>query len=204
MPMYQRVILMFCFYLPFIAFCSSVSTTTTSTTTIKNGCNVGDLPSPFTSPLSKSSGSSSSEISILQHFLQRFDSNNCGNLPDGVFNEKTEECVIRFQSTMAGSTSPGVVGINTANALLDKYSDDNYSDDGQPAAATGHLYKILIPVHRNRSIQTNATFLDSNNNVMFHFPVRAKGHVADACGHSIEEPWPNFNNTGNGLNMYSR
>jgi len=46
--------------------------------------------------------------------------------------------------------------------------------------------------------------LDSENNVLFRFPVRTKGHESDSNGRGISGvPWPDFNNTGNGLNEFS-
>ena len=179
----------------------------TSSTHFHATCNTNILPLPFTTPLSNTS-EPSSEITILQYLLQRFDSIHCNGatLSSGTFDTFTQTCVEDFQATLTPPVPNNALGIfdrQTAQALLLKYSNDNYRDEGQTASSLGYLYKILIPVHRNRSIQPNATFLDGENNILFHFPVRAKGHIADGCGRTIATRWPNFNNTGIGLNMYS-
>ena len=44
--------------------------------------------------------------------------------------------------------------------------------------------------------------MDSENNVMFRFPVRAKGHES-WNGKGITAPWPDYNSTGDGLNQFT-
>ena len=142
---------------------------------------------------------------MLHYLLARYQPSSCQWTSSslGTYDALTTQCVRDFQQATAPTTVSGVVDPTTARLLLSSYSYDQYQDDGATAQSQGYLYKILIPVHRNRSIQTVATFLDGNNTALFTFPVRTKGHVEDGCGHSLFEPWPNFNNTGNGLNMYS-
>ena len=167
----------------------------------------GTMPAPFSTPLRL--GNDSAQVVVLHHLLARTPTGAPQvNLSDTNFGIATRDAVRAFQSAGAGAPlSPtGVVDRATALALLDDaYTDDHYEDDGTSAADHGpqYKYKILIPVHRNRSIQTNATFLDAHNNVLFHFPVRSKGHVHDGCGRPLPETWPNFNDTGFGLNQFS-
>ena len=170
----------------------------------------GVMPAPFTTPLRL--GNDSTQVLVLHNLLARTPTGagSVSNLSDTYFGTATQDAVRAFQSAGAGGKAPlqptGVVDRATALALLDDaYTDDHYQDDGASAADHGpqYKYKILIPVHRNRSIETNATFLDAHNKILFHFPVRSKGHVHDGCGRPLPEKWPNFNDTGIGLNQFS-
>ena len=167
-------------------------------------CDDNILPSPFNSPLSPTTGTHS-EITILQFLLGRYDPHLCSSkqMADGEYDAATEACVRSFQQHVSLNTS-GVFGRQEAEAMFaGPWSEDGYTDDGRTAASQGYFYKILIPVHRNRSIETTATILDKDNNVLFQFVAREKGHIVDGCGRTIPERWPNFNNTGDGLNTYS-
>ena len=166
------------------------------------------MPAPFSTPLQM--GNNSIEVMILHQLLARTPPGRATggfNVSGTVFDEATYVALLAFQRASHGKAkATGVLDRVTALLLLsDRYSDDGYRDDGRSAADHGmqYKYKILIPVHRNRSIQTNATFMDAHNNILFHFPVRTKGHVHDGCGRSLPESWPNFNDTGYGLNQFS-
>jgi len=60
------------------------------------------------------------------------------------------------------------------------------------------LYKVLVPVHRNRSIESTASLIAANGSVVYSFTVRA---------HGIDAPpapaWPYFNSCCDGLNPFS-
>ena len=165
------------------------------------------MPAPFTTPLRV--GNDSLQVRVLHHLLARTPTGAGGvaDLDSTAFGTSTADAVRAFQADGGARLRPtGVVDRETALALLDDtFTDDHYQDDGKSAADHGaaYLYKIMIPVHRNRSVQTNATFLDKHNNVLFHFPVRTKGHLHDGCGAPLPETWPNFNDTGFGLNQFS-
>lgn len=102
------------------------------------------------------------------------------------------------RSTGAGIAPGGTFSSETASAVLASLSRDGYRDDGRPAAALGFKYKVHVPVHANRSIETIATLFDANNTILHRFMVRAHGHNADA-----PSVWPDFNNTDPGLNQFS-
>lgn len=102
-----------------------------------------------------------------------------------------------FQAA-AGVQVDGEVGPVTAAAVLSQLSADGYKDDGKPPSATGHLYKLHVPVHTNRSIETTATLYGANGTALFSFTVRAHGH--NYAGDPAV--WPNFNESI-GLNSFS-
>ena len=53
---------------------------------------------------------------------------------------------------------------------------DGFKDSGFTAASMGYKYKLHIPVHQNRSLETNATLFDAYNNELLSFRVRSHGH----------------------------
>ena len=161
------------------------------------------LPAPFSTPSLSPTIGTHADVALLQYLLHRYTPSKCAWQDGGIYDALTTSCVREFQqnSIYHKPRRLGHVDYVTAQALLTDYIDDQYHDDGKSARSQGYLYKILIPVHHNRSIETTATFLDGDNNVVFTFPVRAKGHVSDGCGRSLPEVWPNFNNSGDGLNM---
>ena len=70
----------------------------------------------------------------------------------------------------------GIMNADLAQLILDEYSSDGYVDDGGSAESQGYLYKVFIPVHRNRSIQSTATLFSANNTVLMQFTVRTHGY----------------------------
>lgn len=93
----------------------------------------------------------------------------------------------------------GIFGPDTAKAAMRHLAPDDYKDDGEPAAASGYLYKIVIPVHRNRSIQSIGTLYAGNGTALLTFHARAHGYNADG----LPRPWPNFNNSDGGLTQFA-
>jgi hypothetical protein len=67
-------------------------------------------------------------------------------------------------------------------------SGDGFQDDGTAAGELGYLYKLHIPVHKNRSIETYGRLLDAKNNELHRFRVRAHGLRDDG----VERPWPDY------------
>ena len=135
------------------------------------------------------------DVTILQQLLRRIPGKcalACGCGCSHVYDEATSSAVACF-----ANRSHGTFDEDVARKVLASLSDDKWSDDGTPANASGHLYKVLIPVHRNRSIETMATLLDAHNNVLLRFRVRAHGHDADASGQPISNrTWPDLRDDG--------
>lgn len=158
----------------------------------------GTFPAPFHRTLDHDAirpPARGSDVTILQQLLRRIPGKcqlACGCGCSHVYDEATAKAVACF-----ANRSRGVFDEDVARKVLASLSADNWMDDGTPASASGHLYKILIPVHRNRSIETMATLLDAHNNVLLRFRVRAHGYDADASGQPISNrSWPDLNDNG--------
>jgi hypothetical protein len=63
----------------------------------------------------------------------------------------------------------------------------------------GYLYKIVIPVYNNRSIETTSTLYDKDNNVVLTFTTRAHGHRNDGSSAA----WPDFGDGDIGLSQFA-
>lgn len=160
------------------------------------GLVLAQFPSPFTRELTVTSPMmNGTDVIVLQNLIAR---------QKGVFvaqtqyyDPQTAQAVRVFQEHSKLPVT-GNVDADTAAAVLEYLSYDGYHDDGRPAAELGYLYKVYIPVYRNRSIETNATLYAGNGTELFKFRVRAHGCEPDGC-----QSWPDFNNTNYGLNMFS-
>jgi hypothetical protein len=60
-------------------------------------------------------------------------------------------------------------------------SDDNYTDSGIPAEQLGYSYKIVVPVHRNRSIETTGWLEAGNGTRLLQFAARTHGYNDCQC-----------------------
>ena len=179
------------------------------------GTAVSALPDPFTRKLRIND--TGGDVTILQNLLQRANlASDCALAKaSGTYDAATAAAVKCFQAQQ-GLAADGVVGNATAWRVLETLSLDGWRDDGRSAHELGgYKYKILLPVHVNRSIQTTATLLDAHNNVLLTFPARTHGHDVDASGQPIMGvPWPDLSDDGCprsaarqgcvGLNSFSR
>ena len=125
------------------------------------------LPQPFSRTLELSSPPlNGSDVRILQHLLHR--AGKCAPspagpaAPSGTYDGPTARAVACFQAQQ-GLPVDSSFGEQTAWAALHVLSDDGWHDDGQSAAELGYKYKILLPVHRNRSVETTGVLLDAHN-----------------------------------------
>ena len=99
----------------------------------------------------------------MQHLLQRSPLVKAGPGLSGIYDNQTVAAVADFQHGNALNVSRvGSLDSATAHLLLKLHACDGYRDAGRPASSYGaqFLYKILISVHANRSIETNATLFD--------------------------------------------
>lgn len=117
---------------------------------------------------------------------------------DSKFTEECSTAVASFQLS-SGLAATGIFDATTAQRLLDLHSADGIKDTGFSAGSKGYLYKINIPVHNNRSVETKATLFDKDNNVLMQFTVRSHGRRDDGSS----APFPDFGNGDFGLNQFT-
>jgi len=155
------------------------------------------LPDPFTRVLRvQDPPLTGRDVIFFQNLLQR--ATGCGGVAavSGAYDAATAAAVRCFQGQQRLATD-GVVGNATAWRVLAKLSRDGWKDDGRSAGELGYKYKLLLPVHANRSVETTATLLDARNNVLLRFPARAHGYDVDARGRPITGvPWPDLSDDG--------
>lgn len=158
------------------------------------GVAAADMPLPWTTALSL--GSTGSDVLIAQNLLVRDPSVLNLNI-DGTFGPAMAQAVAAYQ-TAHSIASSGVFDACTAQSVLDLWSRDGVTDTGFSAKSMGYKYKLHVPVHSNRSIETIATLFDGDNTVMLQFTVRSHGYRNDGQG----RPWPDFSNDI-GLNQFT-
>lgn len=139
------------------------------------------MPCPFTRPLELHQPTlNGSDVYILQNLLQR-----AIPIPiTSVYDSKTATAVKQFQSDNNIPVT-GAVDSVTASTLLSLLLEDGYKDDGHIPA--GVLYKVHVPVHRNRSVETTATLYAGNGSVLHTFTVRTEGQPDNATGLPMNE-----------------
>lgn len=153
-----------------------------------------NMPLPWTRELSYSSDAavmSGDDVSITQYLLLRDNAVSQALLVDGNYNAATASAVSSFQAAHSLPTT-GTIDPTSAQLLLDLHSSDGVKDGDWTAASKGYKYKLHIPVHTNRSIETKATLFDAQNNIMHTFTVRAHGHRDNDEG---TLPWPDSGST---------
>ncbi|EFA75486.1 eukaryotic translation initiation factor 2 alpha kinase [Heterostelium album PN500] len=139
--------------------------------------NAQDFPCPFSRELSiQTPPMTGDDVYILQNLLVR----TVPNIPlTSAFDAITQAALIKFQSIYQLEES-GIFDVTSANALLANNLEDGYKDNGQ--IPPGFLYKVYVPVHRDRSIETTATLFDANMNVLLNFTVKTLGQNDNSTG----------------------
>jgi len=97
------------------------------------------------------------------------------------------------------SPQASVLDEDTAGLLLELHSADGFRDSGFTARSMGYKYKIHIPVHSNRSVETTATLFDADGGVVLTFRARTHGHRGDGT----ENSWPDFGDGDIGLSQFA-
>lgn len=158
-------------------------------------CLFASMPLPFYRELKITSPYMvGDDVLIAQTLLKRDVGVDESFIANGVFDEKSVSATIQFQSSNSLS-STGVLDEVSSQKLLDLHSADGYKDSGFTAESMGYLYKFHIPVHKNRSIETDATLFDAKGNVLLKFRVRTHGHRGDGT----TQAWPDFGDGDIGL-----
>ncbi|KYR00421.1 hypothetical protein DLAC_03176 [Tieghemostelium lacteum] len=121
------------------------------------------------------------DIIILQQLLSRSFENVALS---GNFDQTTSYLLSKFQSLNQIDDS-GNLDIETANILLENNLADGYKDNGM--IPPGFLYKVYVPVFKNRSIETTAFLYDNQMNVLLNFTVRTHGQMDNSTGLAMNE-----------------
>lgn len=162
------------------------------------------MPMPFTRELMLSTPEiTGNDVLIMCTLLSRdtyVQETSSGLACDNLFDQRDYEDVETFQKSQNLEVSGTLCSI-TAQRLLDLHSADGYKDSGFSAASMGYLYKLHIPVHKNRTIETTGTLFDAKNNILFTFPIRNHGHREDCSNNACA--WPDFGNGDYGLNEFT-
>lgn len=180
-----------------------LSTASSSSFSLK-GTDGSSMPPPWTRQLYLDAeyltGSDVLIMCTLLHRDEAVQAQTGGVECDDIFDIQDETDVSTFQKANNLDTT-GVFEETTANLLLQLHSADGYKDNGFTAASMGYLYKIHVPVHENRSIETIGTLFDAYNNVLLNFPVRNHGHREDCSNDACT--WPDFGDGDYGLNQFT-
>jgi len=139
------------------------------------------------------------DVFIAQNLLVR-DSAVSNLVVNGLYDKDTVAAVAAFQAARALAVS-GDLDSPSAQELLNLHSLDGVADSGFTAKSMGYKYKVSVPVHTNRSVETMGTLFDDNNNVLLTFKVRTHGLRDDGTSAA----WPDFGSTPPdvGLNQFS-
>ena len=156
------------------------------------------MPAPFYRALYVTSPyMTGNDVIIAQTLLKRDAAVDQSLVVDGVYGEASKKATASFQSAHKLS-STGTLDSASAQMLMDLHSQDGYTDSGFTAASMGYLYKIHIPVHVNRSVETHATLFDKDNNVLLKFTTRQHGHRDDGSAAA----WPDYGTGDVGYTEY--
>jgi len=141
-----------------------------------DGYNEG-MPLPFYRILYlQSPPFSGNDVNILQNLLGR---SQYATPPPPItsnYDSATQNAVYQFQK--GNSLSPtGNFTPSTAELLLAHHLYDGYKDNG--TVPPGWKYKVYIPVHSNRSIETFGTLMDSKGTPLLTFKTRTHGQDDD-------------------------
>jgi len=142
------------------------------------------MPLPFTRELYPNQDLNGTDVFIAQNLINRSPYVNPSIPLTCNYDTETVTAVSQFQKGNSLTIS-GIFDIPTANLLLSLHTYDGYKDNG--TIPPGYKYKVYIPVHANRSIETNATLFDNKMNVLLSFTVRAHGQDCTSTGEPLNQ-----------------
>eukprot|EP00112_Aurelia_sp_Birch-Aquarium-sp1_P025520 Seg852.3 transcript_id=Seg852.3/GoldUCD/mRNA.D3Y31 product="hypothetical protein" protein_id=Seg852.3/GoldUCD/D3Y31 len=132
------------------------------------------MPLPFTRELRLQDPlQSGKDVIILQNLLKRFPETKHLKITSQ-YDVETAEMVKAFQASQ-DLTQTGVVCDKTAMIIVDMLMSDGFKDDAQ--VPHGYKFKLLVPVYRDRTIETTATLLDKNSQPVYKFQIRLHGRT---------------------------
>lgn len=163
-------------------------------------CVAESMPLPWTRILSATNPPmTGNDVYIAQNLLVR-DSSVTNLVINGQYDKDTAAAVAAFQTAHALTVS-GELDAASAQELLNLHSLDGIQDTGFSAKSMGYKYKVSVPVHSNRSVETTGTLFDDSNNILLKFKVRTHGLRDDGT----HDGWPDFGSSPPdvGLNQFS-
>lgn len=141
------------------------------------------MPPPFTRELR--SGMTGADVLLAQNLLPR--TSGIGKLKlTSTYDAATVAAVQQFQR-MHFRPPSGVLDASAASTLLEENSNDNYRDPLMFPLPKPYKYKIHIPVHENRSIETTATLYAANGTVLHQYTVRTHGQDDAQTGLALNQ-----------------
>jgi len=156
------------------------------------------MPLPFTREFYPNKNVNGTDVYIAQNLLNRSPYVNPSAPLNGNYNSATVKAVSQFQQGNSLQVS-GIFDIPTAKLLLSLHIYDGYKDNG--TIPPGYKYKVYIPVHANRSIETNATLYDDQMNALLTFTVRAHGQDCNSTGEPLNQ-FTSYGETPTGLSTF--
>jgi len=134
----------------------------------------GSMPCPFARILyfQQHSLMRGDDVFMLQNLIKRSPFVKPSFIPTGTYDRNTTHAVSSFQQGN-GLALTGIFEQKTAETLLKLHLYDNYRDNGTIPA--GYKYKVHVPVHKDRNIESTATLYDDHLNVLHTFTVRTHG-----------------------------
>lgn len=131
------------------------------------------MPLPFTQPLGL--GDRDKLVRLVRMLVARTPGVSALNATEDLFDASVASALQTFQ--FAQQLSPtGTLDAATAGALLLHNEADGWRDPLAFPLPTQYLYKVWIPVHRDRTVQAqNATLFDQRGNVLLSFVARLHG-----------------------------
>jgi len=177
---------------------SSTTTKTKITTTTTATTDSQDMPLPYTREIT--TGVSGNDVMIMTTLLLRDKNVLSISKPTSSCDSSCSKAIAEFQSAyQLTGVAYGTLDSPTAQLLMKLHSADGVKDTGFTAKSMGKLYKIHVPVHNNRSIETTATLFDAENNVLHTFTARTHGHRET----NYPDTWPDFGDNDYGLNQFT-
>jgi hypothetical protein len=179
--------------MPSIVLCAAVAVALASCCALVVAA---DPPLPFKRTIT--AGATGNDVVVAQNLLARSPSLS-GPLPlSGTWDAASIAAAQQFQESQ-NMTASGNVDAATAALLLKMFNADGVRDQGLSARQLGYMFKLVISVHGNRSVEAPATLFDADNKPLLAFIVRTHGHRDN----DPTIPWPDFGDGDVGLNQFS-
>lgn len=136
------------------------------------------------------------DVVILQNLLRRYPGINL--TANGEFDKSTEDALRYFQKSVDLTPVDGVLNPSSGEKIIKLLMHDQYKDDG--TIPDWCKYKLHVPIHRDRNIETTATLYAGNGDVLYKFTIRTRGGTGTE-GNELNQLTTN-GNTPTGLSTF--